>query len=84
MARVPVHTHSVQPIDLELSMNLREVSQCLAPTRFFSWLKASHKCPHLLSVVKHPFQYVGTWFPWFQGHPLISGALPLESGAGFA
>ena len=28
MARVPVHTHSVQPIDLELSMNLREVSQC--------------------------------------------------------
>ena len=29
-------------------------------------------------------QYVGTWFPWFQGHPLISGAMPLESGAGFA
>ena len=32
---------------------------------------------------KHP-QYVGTWFPSFQGHPLISGAMPLESGAGFA
>ena len=29
-------------------------------------------------------QYVGTWFPWFQGHPLISGAMPLESGVGFA
>jgi hypothetical protein len=29
-------------------------------------------------------QYVGTWFPSFQGHPLISGAMPLESGAGFA
>ena len=29
-------------------------------------------------------QYVGTWFPWFQGHPLISGAMPLKSGAGFA
>ena len=32
----------------------------------------------------HVFQYVGTWFPSFQGHPLISGAMPLESGAGFA
>ena len=29
-------------------------------------------------------QYVGTWFPSFQGQPLISGAMPLESGAGFA
>ena len=29
-------------------------------------------------------QYVGTWFPLFQGHPLILGAMPLESGAGFA
>ena len=27
---------------------------------------------------------VGTWFPSFQGHPLISGAMPLESGAVFA
>ena len=37
---------------------------------------------HIFLVVL--LQYVGTWFPWFQGHPLISGAMPLESGAGFA
>ena len=35
-------------------------------------------------TLKSLLQYVGTWFPWLQGHPLISGAMPLESGAGFA
>jgi len=34
--------------------------------------------------LQHDMQYVGTWFPSFQGQPLISGAMPLESGAGFA
>ena len=30
------------------------------------------------------YQYMGSWFLSFQGHPLISGATPLESVAGFA
>ena len=42
-----------------------------------SW-ESIQKRPKLVSLD------VGTWFPWFQGHPLISGAMPLESGAGFA
>ena len=29
-------------------------------------------------------QYVRTWFLSFQGHPLISGVMHLESEAGFA
>ena len=37
-----------------------------------------------VSVIVTIIQYVGTWFPSFQGQPLISGAMPLESGAGFA
>ena len=37
-----------------------------------------------LTSLRKLAQYVGTWFPSFQGQPLISGAMPLESGAGFA
>ena len=44
-------------------------------------LVRTHK---IVATIFNPLQYMGSWFLSFQGHPLISGATPLESGAGFA
>ena len=49
--------------------------------------EASHsscRCECSIFSIFTLVQYVGTWFPSFQGQPLISGAMPLESGADFA